>query len=292
MQNLLILILTYKCNLNCTYCPTIKIDASMDWGVAKRSLDLFGRLKGDSYEIKFFGGEPLLEFDLIKKTVEYNEIFDKTFEYELTTNGILLDDKKIEFFKKNDFKLHVSIDGDKQTQITERGIQSWNVFHRLKEDDKKFVFINVVVSPKQVNKFYENFKFLFSHGFKKFNILPAFFNEWNKKGIVRFHEELEKVARFIRIHDDIYLKNKDVNKNDYLFNEGLVIDYNGDIYNTNNIMIHPYNALKKNIRLGNILNLQNFGGLNKNIQTPEIDSEGYEMNLKLDAVLTNFVESF
>lgn len=292
MSKQLILIITYKCNLNCSYCPIIKKNESISWDISKKSLDLFNKLKDSKKEIKFFGGEPLLEFNLIKKIVEYNRNLNKNVKYELTTNGIFLDKDKIDFFKKQNFELRISIDGNKATQIAKRGDESWKIFNELDKKDKKYIILNMVVSPSEASKFYKNFKFLFESGFRNFNLLPAFFNKWNKKEILIFNNELKRIRKFLRDNHEVYIKNKDIYKKNYLFKEGIVVDCNGDIYNTDKIMTKTYHKHKKKFKLCNIQKIKNFKKLNKNITIPNINNtQEHNINLILDKALSNFVES-
>lgn len=69
-------------------------------------------------DIDFFGGEPLLNWDLVKNTVDYarskEKGFNKHFNFTLTTNGMLLDDEKIEYLNKNMKNVVLSLDGRKE----------------------------------------------------------------------------------------------------------------------------------------------------------------------------------
>jgi sulfatase maturation enzyme AslB (radical SAM superfamily) len=279
----LILILTYNCNLNCKYCPTIKTNKSINLNTAKKAINL---TKPD--EIKFFGGEPLLKWNLIKKIVNNTKC-----KYELTTNGILLNKQKLEFMKKNKFELRISIDGKTKTQKTERGIETNKLVNMLKEY-KNYVIINMVISPNNVNKFYENFNYLYLKGFVKFNFLPAFYNKWNKENIILLKKQLFKIIPLIKKNKEIYIKNKDINKKTYLFNEGIVVDTNGDIFKTNNIMIKPYYSNKECFKLGNVLKINNLNELKKSkgkIIENNINDKYHIINLKIDSILTEFVKS-
>ena len=68
--------------------------------IAKKSVDLLLKKKMSFYEIKFFGGEPLLEFDLVKDIISYALSKSNNIKFMLTTNGSLLDEEKIKFFLK------------------------------------------------------------------------------------------------------------------------------------------------------------------------------------------------
>lgn len=108
------------CNLNCSYCYAGQGDyghaSSMTEEVAYAAVKQFAK-KTDELKIVFFGGEPLLKFDLIKKVVHYCSKLKKEgisckFSFGLTTNGTLLDDETISFLAKHHFHLKVSYDGD------------------------------------------------------------------------------------------------------------------------------------------------------------------------------------
>lgn len=129
--HILILQVTQNCNLRCDYClysgkynTRSHQNKRMNFSVAKEAIDF---LKEHSKEkrkvyIAFYGGEPLLEFELIKKCVTYAEniMKDKEIEYSMTTNGTLLSPVVIEYLKKYKFKITVSLDGPKEVQDRSR----------------------------------------------------------------------------------------------------------------------------------------------------------------------------
>jgi uncharacterized protein len=119
-----------KCNFDCTYCyadqGTYGKKGSMCFGTARQSIDWLVDQVGDSRELSvtFFGGEPLLEFALIKQIVNYanEKQLNRTFifRYSITTNGSLIDDLVIEFFKANNFWVNISMDGPVDLQNLQR----------------------------------------------------------------------------------------------------------------------------------------------------------------------------
>lgn len=115
----------HTCNLSCEYCfakggKYQGPDAIMTMDVAKKAIDFLIEESGSHYnlDIDFFGGEPLLNWDLVKETVAYakgkEEKYNKKFNFTLTTNGVLLDDDKIDFLNENMKNVVLSLDGRKE----------------------------------------------------------------------------------------------------------------------------------------------------------------------------------
>jgi len=139
------LMVTHACNLNCTYCyESHKSNKKMPFDLAKSIIRKeFETVKNDDrfteLEIDFMGGEPLMNFELIKQVVEWlrGESFDIPFICFATTNGTLLDDSKKEWFEKNKdmIWLGVSYDGSKDSQKINRGekanVIDYDFFYRL-----------------------------------------------------------------------------------------------------------------------------------------------------------------
>ncbi len=133
---------TEECNLRCNYCiysekyPTRRSFTSryLKWPVAKKAIDYYLSMMREGLKINpnltptftFYGGEPLLNFDLIKQTVEYvnNINFLIKPAYSITTNGTLLTKKISKFLVENDFSLAISLDGPKDEHDRNRVTQN------------------------------------------------------------------------------------------------------------------------------------------------------------------------
>lgn len=125
-RKLLILSITNKCNMNCTYCiyhnkfnQEENINHSMSFDTAKKAIDQLLVLSDDTdtVHIGFYGGESLIEIDFIQKCVNYSLAHSKgiPITYGLTTNGLLLKDEGIRrFFEEYDFSIVVSLDGPRE----------------------------------------------------------------------------------------------------------------------------------------------------------------------------------
>ncbi len=117
--------ITQLCNLRCLYCPYTSNNGSnrlhsnkiMTYEIAKRSIDFYKNKSFDSdiAILCFYGGEPLINFDLIVKCVQYFEsVFNgKEYKFLITTNGTLLKGKIVEFLEEKKFSILLSIDGPK-----------------------------------------------------------------------------------------------------------------------------------------------------------------------------------
>ncbi|MBR1867410.1 MAG: thioether cross-link-forming SCIFF peptide maturase [Clostridia bacterium] len=115
----------HTCNLNCSYCFASQGKyhgerAVMDFETGKRALDFLVENSGTrrNLEVDFFGGEPLLNFGVIKELVAYARSIEKeknkNFRFTLTTNGVSIDDEVIEFANKEMHNVVLSLDGRKE----------------------------------------------------------------------------------------------------------------------------------------------------------------------------------
>ena len=117
--------IAHTCNLNCSYCFAAQGKykgerALMSFEVGKRALDFLIENSGNrkNLEVDFFGGEPLMNFDVVKKLVEYARSIEKehnkNFRFTLTTNGVLIDEDVIDFCNREMDNVVLSLDGRKE----------------------------------------------------------------------------------------------------------------------------------------------------------------------------------
>lgn len=127
--NQLILGITSSCNFKCRYCHQaegkgLALQKMMDKETAFKSVDFLYEHSKDAFEvtITFYGGEPLLNFDLIKSTVGYavEKIRTKNIVFNMTTNASLINEEIADFLAANNFVLLISLDGDEKTQDKHR----------------------------------------------------------------------------------------------------------------------------------------------------------------------------
>lgn len=162
---------TQSCNLRCEYCPYSghlyqnrkHSNKRMNWETAKKVIDFYISHSADSdvMQLAFYGGEPLLEFDLIVKCVLYFEekLINKTARFDITTNATLLNDEIMSFFCKHKINMLISLDGPKEIHDTHRKFM-----------DGKGSFAQVMKNVKKYKEKYPTY-------FKKYVMFNAVINQ-------------------------------------------------------------------------------------------------------------------
>ena len=130
----------HTCNLNCAYCFASQGKyngerAVMSFEVGKQALDFLVEHSGKRHnlEVDFFGGEPLMNFQVVKDLVAYARSIEKeagkNFRFTLTTNGMLIDDEVIDFANREMSNVVLSLDGRKEVhdryRVDYAGNGSW-----------------------------------------------------------------------------------------------------------------------------------------------------------------------
>ena len=117
--------IAHDCNLRCEYCFAAQGDFGhgrklMPFEVGKAAIDFLIKHSANRHnlELDFFGGEPLMNFDVVKQVVEYarsvEKEHNKNFRFTITTNGVLLDDDSIDFINREMSNVVLSLDGRKE----------------------------------------------------------------------------------------------------------------------------------------------------------------------------------
>lgn len=143
--------IAHTCNLNCSYCFASQGKyhgerAVMSYEVGKRALDFLIENSGSrrNLEVDFFGGEPLMNFQVVKDLVAYARSIEKekgkNFRFTLTTNGVLVDDDVIQWANRECSNVVLSLDGRKEIhdrfRVDYAGKGSWE---RIVPKFQKFV---------------------------------------------------------------------------------------------------------------------------------------------------------
>ena len=182
----------HDCNLACRYCFASEGEyhgkrALMSLETGKKALDFLVANSGNrvNLEVDFFGGEPLMNWDVVKQLVEYGrsleEANNKKFRFTLTTNGVLLDDDIIEFANKEMANVVCSIDGRKEINDAKRpfrgGQGSYDVivpkFKKVAESrDQMNYYVRGTFTHDNLD-FSEDVKHLADLGFGQISVEPV-----------------------------------------------------------------------------------------------------------------------
>ena len=183
---------SHDCNLRCKYCFASTGDFGtgrkiMDFETAKRAIDWVVAKSGKrrNIEVDFFGGEPLMAMDTVKKTVEYarslEKEHDKVFRFTITTNGVLLNDENIEYINREMSNVVLSLDGrpgvNDHMRPTVNGKGSYEVivpkFQKLVAGRGTKDYYARGTFTRENLDFGEDVKHLASLGFRSVSVEPA-----------------------------------------------------------------------------------------------------------------------
>lgn len=205
--------LTRACNLACSYCFTNGCTkGSMSLEIAKKIVDFLFNNAKDSPEqivdISFWGGEPLIEWELLKNITLYVEDVSKRTAIPVTfggtTNGTLLTPDKLDWLDEHKVFFMVSIDGTKESHDTHRkfhdGYGSHDIVMKNMESVlKKWPFYRARLSPsvERIDHFYEDMKYLFDFGFDNIMFSPVYEGDWTDQKWATWEEQSIKVVDYM-----------------------------------------------------------------------------------------------
>ncbi len=184
--------IAHDCNLACQYCFAGEGEYHgkrelMSFDVGKRAIDMLVAQSGERHnlEVDFFGGEPLMNFEVVKQIVEYarsiEEANNKKFRFTLTTNGMLLDDDILEFANKEMGNLVLSIDGRREVHDRMRPMRGGQgsydrivpVFQKAAESRGQMNYYVRGTFTHYNLDFAEDVKHLADLGFKQISVEPV-----------------------------------------------------------------------------------------------------------------------
>lgn len=201
---------TKACNMRCRYCyegiekenefmTRETADAVIEW-----MLRIVSTKKREFYFVRFHGGEPLLNAEIIKYIIEkLKESTSTLFAFQITTNGYNLTSELLEYLSTNMSMIAVSLDGKKESNDKNRvnalGESTFeNVLRNAKELQKQFpsLQIRMTVNSKTCNMLAENVLYLIEEGFTNINAETDCFDEdWTMEGVDVLEQECRSVYR-------------------------------------------------------------------------------------------------
>ena len=210
--------IAHDCNLACKYCFAEEGEyhgrrAMMSFEVGKKALDFLVANSGSrvNLEVDFFGGEPLMNWDVVKQLVEYGRSLEepnhKKFRFTLTTNGVLLNDEIMEYLNKEMSNVVLSLDGRKEVNDRMRpfrtGKGSYDLivpkFQKLAESRNQSNYYVRGTFTRDNLDFSEDVKHFADLGFKQMSIEPVVGPEEDpysirEEDLPKIMEEYDKLA--------------------------------------------------------------------------------------------------
>lgn len=203
---------THRCNLNCVYCYQQHDQSKMSFETGKEVMKkIFASVpeECDDIHIGFIGGEPMLEFELIRDICEYTwqRQASKPYIFFATTNGTILTEEMKQWLISNiqRFKLQLSLDGNRETQNFNRS----NSFDKIDIPFFQKYYLDqgvkMTVSEYSIQHFAENVKFIHSLGFDVHgsNLAEGNFEWDNDNNLKILAEQLTELVDFYVAHPEI-----------------------------------------------------------------------------------------
>lgn len=207
--------LTKQCNMDCSYCITEKCNRRMTREIAFAACDLAFSI-GKSAGLCFFGGEPLLEKQLIYETLDYCEKKSKEtgkpFMSKMTTNGTLLDEAFLERACKAKMGIGMSFDGSVQDRC--RRFADGRPTGAVLEEKAKLLlnylpnsYAMMTIAPEAVEGYADAVRYLYDLGFRRVTATIAYGNRvhWTDADMEKLEAQLLKIASF---YESLYLEKK------------------------------------------------------------------------------------
>lgn len=206
-QKSIMLLVTYKCNLHCSYCyepktSNFRMTAEKAKQVITGELSCLGD-EYDSVEIQFMGGEPLLEYPLIKEVTEWLwslRMNQRLMVLFAPTNGTLLNEEMKSWFYANRNRIHLglSFDGDNSMQDANRSASSSHIDLDYFSKTWPEQSVKMTISPETVESLSEGVTFLHNKGFKYISADLAMGDklQWTKASLQKFQIELRKLCNY------------------------------------------------------------------------------------------------
>jgi sulfatase maturation enzyme AslB (radical SAM superfamily) len=209
MKNLT-LVVTDACNLKCTYCFQQRSPKRMTRETAERAVDLHFQHKDADLCISFFGGEPLLELDLMKHVVRYAREKarrrHKNLRFAITTNGMLIDRPTFSWLNQQKFSIKLSFDGIHPEHELVRGhgtaAKLTEVLHLSRSMYNCRLRTHTVVTPDTVDYLADSIQFFYYRGVLEFEIGAEFGLPWSLDALNRLERQYRRLVDFAKRYYD------------------------------------------------------------------------------------------
>ena len=271
-------VLTWQCEMRCTYCSIPKQSGRE---ISNAVLDAAGELllsaPQDRLEMRYFGGEPLLEWEKLQYSIATlwntqqcsTKCQNKTLSFLITTNGMKLDEEKAAWMSQYPVSLQLALDGLPDAQDRYRvlyqsdessyahcAIEKAELLHRY--DIPHTVII--VVHPARIEHMLADFQHIVEKGFEVIQINWAHNTIWHPQHLKGFAEGLHQLSdclhqRWAQNQGPLLLNLKEVQKKVRTSRE-ITVDWDGQIYANNGFLFRPH--IQEQLRLGDVSDGRNW----------------------------------
>lgn len=307
----LVLIPTWECELRCSYCWIPKQGGRvMTREIAEQAIELLMSSRHDHVNLQFFGGEALMEWELVKHCMEHAEAraaaLGKTVDFVLSTNGWTIQEH-LPWVAQHAVKLELSLDGDSYTQETWRrsnveGEDSYShsiafcakdiINSGLKHD------VIMVVQPRSVSRLCRNFFHIADLGFRRIQVNVALGIRWPTTAQSALAEQLFEISAELTARaergEPITLINAENGPLPVRLNGEVHVDFDGTVYNSNGFLNET--DKKAEFAQGHLRDLCGFDRYwvdspdNQFLLDRTYPAEITENNLKMGRIMSSFVK--
>ncbi|MBI4678655.1 MAG: radical SAM protein [Elusimicrobia bacterium] len=265
------LVVTRACPMACGYCRMDRRGGAMPKGVWKRGVELLLREEGP-LELQFLGGEPLVEYDLLRDISAFAASralkAGKPLSRLVTTNGLLLTPARSRELAEEGCGVMLSIDGGREVQAAQRpmaGAGSWAVLRRnmagLLGSGARF-FVNLVVTPESAGRLAGGAAFLIKEGVRSLQIAYALGVIWSEESLRTLERQLRVVsllAEDARPKVDLYNRRNEAEP--VLLSPQHLVDSDGTLFVGVAIVLEElWPGLQRAFRVGDVRRIERFPG--------------------------------
>jgi len=194
--------LTDQCNFDCAYCYEPRGKQRLDFSTLVKAVNFLHPFFAPECFISFYGGEPLLAFDLLRRAVEHIEALSTGLKvkirYSLTTNGSLLNEDILGFLDKHGFSLTLSFDGLAQDLQRRKGTFDFltSVIPRILARPRISLETNSVFSSETIGYLSESVQSIIRLGVRSLDVNFAHKPPWTASALLRLGEEIARVGEY------------------------------------------------------------------------------------------------
>jgi radical SAM protein with 4Fe4S-binding SPASM domain len=187
MMRTLVLFVTDACNLGCTYCYQRRTRHRLEWPETERALEHWFAQSPGPLTVSFFGGEPLLEWDLVRRSIErsreLSQAHGKPVSFAVATNATRMTEEVYALFAEVGMRVQVSIDGPEEVHDRQRGRGTFEQVKasilRLKQVPSIHLKTSTVVTPLNVGDLSRSLAFVWGLDAVEANLRFDFTADWH-----------------------------------------------------------------------------------------------------------------